>query len=136
MIIQPVAAAVILVGKVTPVVLTVIVIPVVFTKTAGVFVKALVNVMLCAVVVVFSYPLAYRITSLSAEPCKGCDQTIEPAEVPVSVFCVVFGFNVVAAKEETVGEPEGLIWSCPLALKTRVELSIEGIWLSFVRLPI
>ena len=43
--IQPVAAAVIPVGRVTPVVLTVIVIPVVFTKTAGVFVKALVNVM-------------------------------------------------------------------------------------------
>jgi len=56
--IQPVAAAVILVGKVTPVVLTVMDIPVVFTKTAGVFVKALVNVILCAVVVVFSYPLA------------------------------------------------------------------------------
>jgi hypothetical protein len=44
--------------------------------------------------------------------------------------------RVVAVKEETVGEPEGLIWSCPLALKTRVELSIDGIWLSFVRLPI
>ena len=56
--IQPVAAAVIPVGSVTPVVLTVMDIPVVFTKTAGVFVKALVNVMLCAVVVVFSYPLA------------------------------------------------------------------------------
>jgi len=58
MIIQPDAAAVMLVGSVTPVVLTVMVIPVVFTKTAGVFVNALVNVMLCAVVVVFSYPLA------------------------------------------------------------------------------
>ena len=58
MMIQPDAAAVMLVGRVTPVVLTVMVIPVVFTITAGVFVKALVNVMLCAVVVVFSYPLA------------------------------------------------------------------------------
>ena len=56
--IQPVAAAVIPVGKVTPVVLTVMDIPVVFTKTAGVFVKALVNVIVCAVAVVFSYPLA------------------------------------------------------------------------------
>jgi len=71
MIIQPVAAAVIPVGSVTPVVLTVMDIPVVFTKTAGVFVKALVNVIVCAVVVVFSYPLAYITTSLSAEPCKG-----------------------------------------------------------------
>ena len=68
MIIHPDAAAVILVGRVTPVVLTVMVIPVVFTMTAGVFVKALVKVILCAVVVVFSYPLAYSITSLRAEP--------------------------------------------------------------------
>ena len=45
-------------GRVTPVVLTVMDIPVVFTITAGVFVNALVNVILCAVVVVFSYPLA------------------------------------------------------------------------------
>ncbi len=68
MIIHPDAVAVILVGRVTPVVLTVMDIPVVFTRVAGVFVKALVKVMLCAVVVVFSYPLAYSITSLRAEP--------------------------------------------------------------------
>jgi len=55
-------------GRVTPVVLTVMDIPVVFTMTAGVFVNALVNVILCAVVVVFSYPLAYMTTSLRAEP--------------------------------------------------------------------
>jgi len=36
-------------GRVTPVVLTVMDIPVVFTMTAGVFVNALVNVILCAV---------------------------------------------------------------------------------------
>jgi len=71
MMIHPDAVAVILVGRVTPVVLTVILIPVVFTRTAGVLVKALVKVILCAVVVVFSYPLAYSITSLSAEPCIG-----------------------------------------------------------------
>jgi len=93
MIIHPVAAAVMEAGRVTPVVLTVMDIPVVFTRTAGVFVNALVKVMLCAVVVVFSYPLACSITSLRAEPCIGCDQTIEPALVPVKVFCVVFGFS-------------------------------------------
>jgi len=43
---------------------------------------------------------------------------------------------VVAVKEETVGEPEGLIWSCPRELKVRVALSIEGIEFSLVRLPI
>ena len=43
---------------------------------------------------------------------------------------------MVAVKEETVGEPEGLICSCPEALKVRVALSIEGIWFSLVRLPI
>jgi len=58
MMIHPDAVAVILVGRVTLVVLTVILIPVVFTRTAGVLVKALVKVILCAVVVVFSYPLA------------------------------------------------------------------------------
>jgi len=131
MIIQPVAAAVIDAGRVTPVALTVMDIPVVFTMTAGVFVNALVKVILCAVVVVFSYPLAYSITSLRAEPCIGCDQTIEPALVPVRVFCVVFGFKL-----ETVGEPEGLICSCPRELKVRVALSMEGMELSLVRLPI
>jgi len=69
--IHPVAAAVMDAGRVTPVVLTVMDIPVVFTRVAGVFVKALVKVMLCAVVVVFSYPEAYSTTSLSAEPCIG-----------------------------------------------------------------
>ena len=44
--------------------------------------------------------------------------------------------KVVAVKEETVGEPEGLIWSCPRELKVRVALSIEGIEFSLVRLPI
>ena len=68
---------------------------------------------------------------MRAEPCIGCDQTIEPALVPVRVFCVVFGFKL-----ETVGEPEGLICSCPRELKVRVALSMEGIWLSLVRLPI
>jgi len=68
MIIHPVAAAVMDAGRVTPVALTVMVIPVVFTRVAGVFVKALVKVILCAVDVVFSYPLAYSITSLRAEP--------------------------------------------------------------------
>jgi hypothetical protein len=71
MMIHPVVAAVIEVGRVTPVVLTVMDIPVVFTRMAGVLVKALVKVMLCAVVVVFSYPLAYSMTSLRAEPCSG-----------------------------------------------------------------
>jgi len=71
MIIHPDAVAVILVGRVIPVVLTVMDIPVVFTRVAGVFVKALVKLIDCAVVVVFSYPLAYSITSLSAEPCIG-----------------------------------------------------------------
>jgi len=71
MIIHPVAVAVMDAGRVTPVVLTVILIPVVFTRTAGVLVKALVKVILCAVVVVFSYPLTYSITSLRAEPCIG-----------------------------------------------------------------
>ena len=56
--IHPVAAAVILAGRVTPVALTVMDIPVVFTRVAGVFVKAVVKVIDCAVVVVFSYPLA------------------------------------------------------------------------------
>ena len=130
MIIHPVAAAVMDAGRVTPVVLTVIVIPVVFTRTAGVLVKTLVKVILCAVVVVFSYPLAYSITSLRAEPCIGCDQTIEPAVVPVRVFCVVFGFKL-----ETVGEPEGLICSCPRELKVRVALSMEGMELSLVGYP-
>jgi len=69
--IHPVAAAVILAGRVTPVALTVMDIPVVFTKTAGVLVKALVKLIDCAVVVVFSYPEAYSTTSLSAEPCIG-----------------------------------------------------------------
>ena len=68
MIIHPVATAVMDAGRVTPVALTVMVIPVVFTRVAGVFVKALVKVILCAVDVVFSYPLAYSITSLRAEP--------------------------------------------------------------------
>jgi len=58
MIIHPVAAAVMDAGRVTLVVLTVILIPVVFTRTAGVLVNALVKVILCAVDVVFSYPLA------------------------------------------------------------------------------
>ena len=69
--IHPVAAAVMDAGRVTPVALTVMVIPVVFTRVAGVFLKAVVKVIDCAVVVVFSYPLAYSITSLSAEPCIG-----------------------------------------------------------------
>jgi len=56
--IHPVAAVVILAGRVTPVALTVIDIPVVFTRTAGVFLKAVVKVIDCAVVVVFSYPEA------------------------------------------------------------------------------
>ena len=43
---------------------------------------------------------------------------------------------MVAVKEETVGEPEGLICSCPEALKVRVALSMEGMELSLVRLPI
>ena len=68
MIIHPVAVAVMDAGRVTLVVLTVILIPVVFTRTAGVLVNALVKVILCAVDVVFSYPLAYSITSLRAEP--------------------------------------------------------------------
>ena len=54
--IHPVAVAVILAGRVTPVALTVMDIPVVFTRVAGVFVKAVVKVILCAVAVVFSYP--------------------------------------------------------------------------------
>jgi len=58
MMIHPVAVAVIDAGRVTPVALTVMDIPVVFTRVAGVFVKALVKVILCAVDVVFSYPLA------------------------------------------------------------------------------
>jgi len=58
MMIHPVAVAVIDAGRVTPVALTVMDIPVVFTRVAGVLVKALVKVILCAVDVVFSYPEA------------------------------------------------------------------------------
>jgi len=42
----------------------------------------------------------------------------------------------VAVKLETVGEPEGLTCSCPRELKVRVALSMEGMELSLVRLPI
>ena len=84
--IHPVSAAVMDAGRVTPVALTVILIPVVFTRVAGELVKALVKLIDCAVDVVFSYPEAYSITSFKALPCKGCDQMIEPALVPVKVF--------------------------------------------------
>jgi len=43
---------------------------------------------------------------------------------------------VVAVRLETVGEPEGLMTSCPLELKVRVEKSTGGTWSSLLIVPI